>query len=212
MLLSSRIVLVLLALLLGVSPVLAADEEKAWDPIATGEQRVRWAADELAATPHIAEVFTAPLGYRLERYFWRAQKPAGAFAIVVLRDLTGDDHYLSGPVDLMKFAATVLNGLEAPTPTALDKADHPQTTPNGAALARRFELGARQCLAIGFYATPTGKQPTKGPMLTEGSIRLDGVYCATAGEKMTEARASAVAHGLTLGLPEPAALPSKKKK
>lgn len=210
MFLSLRKCVVYLALLLCSAPVYAADTDKPWDPIPLDEQQVRWAAEGLAATPHMAEVFTAPLGYRLERYFWRAQKPAGAFAIVVLRDLTGDEHYLSGPVDLMKFATTVLKGLEAPTPQALEKADHTQATPNGAATARRFELGARQCLAIGFYASPNGKQPAKAAVLTEGSIRLDGVYCATAGEKMTSTRASAVAQGLMLGR-EDAPPPAGKK-
>jgi hypothetical protein len=200
-----------LALLLSAVSAHAAEGDKSWDPIALDEQQVRWAADELAATPHMAEVFTAPLGYRLERYFWRAQKPAGAFAIVVLRDLTGDDHYLSGPVDLMKFATTVLKGLEAPTPKALDKADHAEATPNGLASALRFELGARQCLVIGFYAAPNGKPPAKSIMLTEGSIRVDGVYCATAGEKMTSARASAVAQGLTLGREAATPAPETKK-
>ncbi|HEX6956699.1 MAG TPA: hypothetical protein VF194_01830 [Ferrovibrio sp.] len=185
--------------LIGSHTVLAADEEVHWSAIAPQDRQVQWQAQDLAASPHMAESFTAPLGYRIERYFWRAQKPAGAFAIVVLRDLTGDDHYLSGPVDLMKFARTVLKGLEAPSPKALDDKDHERQTPAGPAETRRFELGARECLAVGFYAAPEGKAPAKGHALTEGSLRLDGVYCASAGEKMTEERAKATAGALRLG-------------
>src|SRR3546814_11287880 len=97
----------------------------------------------------MAESFTAPLGYRLERYLWKAQKPAGTFAIAVLRDLTEDDHYFSGPVDLMKFATTVLKGLEAPVPKALDAADRKVTTAAGVAMHRRLELGPPQGIGDG---------------------------------------------------------------
>lgn len=200
-------------ILLGIAaPVAAAEGDTSWSAIDAAERKVQWPADNLAATPHLAEGFSGPLGYRVERYFWRAQKPAGAFGIVVLRDLTGDDHYLSGPVDLMKFAVTVLKGLEAPTPQALEAKDRPLPTASGMAYARRFELGARQCLAVGFYAGPDGRGSPKDAPLTEGSMRLDGVYCATAGEKMTAERAAAVVQSLRIGMPEAAKAAAGRKK
>lgn len=201
--------------LLGISaPGAASEEDPRWSAIGAEDRKVHWSAESLAATPHLAEGFSGPLGYRVERYFWRAQKPAGAFGIVVLRDLRGDDHYLSGPVDLMKFAVTVLTGLEAPSPQALEPKDQALPTASGMAYARRFELGARECLALGFYAGPDGKGSSKDAPLAEGSMRLDGVYCATAGEKMTAGRAAATAQSLRIGLAEQgkSAAATKKKK
>lgn len=208
----TRLFLSLLILLGLAAPVAAADDDPRWSPMDASERKVQWPADNLAATPHLAEGFSGPLGYRVERYFWRAQKPAGAFSIVVLRDLTGDDHYLSGPVDLMKFAVTVLKGLEAPTPQAMEAKDQPVRTDSGMAHARRFELGARQCLAVGFYAGPDGRGSPKEAPLTEGSMRLDGVYCATAGEKMTAERAAATAQSLRIGMAQDAKAGAGKKK
>ncbi len=206
-----RFLLTLLVAFSITAPAVAADEDSRWSPIDAGDRKVQWPAENLAATPHLAEGFSGPLGYRVERYFWRAQKPAGAFGIVVLRDLTGDDHYLSGPVDLMKFAVTVLKGLEAPKPEALEAKDAVLSTASGRAYARRFELGARQCLALGFYAGPDGKGSPKDAPLPEGSIRLDGVYCATAGEEMTAERAAAAARALRIG-PPPEAEPATAQK
>lgn len=204
---------IILCLMIAAAPALAADDDPRWAAIGVEDRKVHWAADSLAATPHLAEGFAGPLGYRVERYFWRAQKPAGAFAIVVLRDLTGDDHYLSGPVDLMKFAVTVLKGLEAPSPQALEAKDQLLPTTSGVAAARRFELGARQCLAVGLYAGPDGKGGAKDAPLAEGSLRLDGVYCATAGEKMTKERAAATALVLRIGMADEVkpAIRTKKK-
>lgn len=192
----------LLGPLIAAAPALAADDETRWTPIEPDSRKVEWPAESLAAMPHLAEGFSGPLGYRVERYFWRAQQPGGAFAIVVLRDLRGDDHYLSGPVDLVKFAATVLKGLEAPGPQALEPKDRIAATASGMAATRRFELGARQCVAAGLYAGPDGKGSSKETPLSEGPIRLDGVYCATAGEKMSEARAATTVSALRIGEPE----------
>lgn len=201
-----------LVLLGAAAPAVATEEDSRWSAVGAEDRKAHWAAESLAATPHLAEGFSGPLGYRVERYFWRAQKPAGAFGIVVLRDLRGDDHYLSGPVDLMKFAVTVLKGLEAPSPQALEARDQLLRTASGMAHARRFELGARECLAIGLYAGPDGKGSVKEAPLTEGSLRLDGVYCATAGEKMTPERAAATAQALRIGVPEEAKPAARGKK
>lgn len=203
----------LLHVIAGVAVVLsavstrAADESDVrWEPLQATEQRVRWEAEGLTAAPQIAESFSSPLGYRLERYLWKAQKPAGSFAIAVLRDLSEEDHYLSGPVDLIRFATTVLNGLEAPKPRASEPKDVKLATPNGAVPTRRFDLGTRQCVALGFYAQPqtaegsSGLQAkaAKGEPLSEGSQRLDGVYCATAGRPLTAEQVLAYAAGVKL--------------
>lgn len=185
----------------------AADENDVrWEPLRETDQRVRWEAEGLTASPQIAESFASPLGYRLERYLWKAQKPAGSFALAVLRDLSEEDHYLSGPVDLIRFATTVLNGLEAPKPQASQAKDEKLATPNGPVLSRRFDLGTRQCVALGFYAQPqtaegaSGLQAkaTRNEPLTEGSQRLDGVYCATAGRPLTPEQVLAYAVGVKL--------------
>jgi hypothetical protein len=185
----------------------ASDESNVrWEPLRESAQRVRWEAEGLTATPQIAESFASPLGYRLERYLWKAQKPAGSFALAVLRDLSEEDHYLSGPVDLIRFATTVLNGLEAPKPQASQAKDEKLATPNGSVLSRRFDLGTRQCVALGFYAQPqtseggSGLQAkaAKNEPLTEGSQRLDGVYCATAGRPLTPEQVLAYAVGVKL--------------
>lgn len=191
-----------LAILLTAGPVAADEHDSRWEPLRMVQQRVGWTAEGLTAAPQIAETFTAPMGYRVERYLWKAQKPAGAFALAVLRDLSEDDHYLSGPVDLMKFATTVLKGLEAPTPKALEATDQKLVTGHGPVLARRFELGLRQCLVLGFYAgpqdKPNGPSVAKGEPLTEGSLRLDGVYCAAAGQPLTPQQVLAYAAGMKL--------------
>lgn len=181
----------------------ASDEtDVRWEAIGVAAQRVHWEAEGLTAAPQIAESFSSPLGYRLERYLWKAQKPAGSFAIAVLRDLSEEDHYLSGPVDLIRFATTVLNGLEAPKPQASQPQDAKIATPNGAVLSRRFDLGTRQCVALGFYAQPqmTSSQAklAKDEPLAEGSQRLDGVYCATAGRPLTNEQVLAYAAGVKL--------------
>lgn len=185
----------------------AADENDVrWEALQATEQRVRWEAEGLTAAPQIAESFSSPLGYRLERYLWKAQKPAGSFAIAVLRDLSEEDHYLSGPVDLIRFATTVLNGLEAPKPQASEPKDVRLATPNGVVPTRRFDLGTRQCVALGFYAQPqtaegsSGLQAkaAKGEPLSEGSQRLDGVYCAMAGRPLTPEQVLAYAAGVKL--------------
>jgi hypothetical protein len=195
--------LILAILLLAPLPALAADEaDVRWEALASGEQRVRWEAGGLTTSPQIAESFSSPLGYRLERYLWKAQKPAGSFAVAVLRDLSGEDQYLSGPVDLIRFATTILNGLEAPKPRATQARDEKLPTPNGPVLGRRFELGTRQCVALGFYAQPqvTSKEAkvAKEDPLAEGSQRLDGVYCANAGRPLTQDQVLAYAAGLKL--------------
>ncbi|MEK9969166.1 MAG: hypothetical protein VW600_08505 [Ferrovibrio sp.] len=193
----------LAALLLMPWPALAADEtDVRWETLDAGGQRVSWKADGLTVSPQIAESFSSPLGYRLERYLWKAQKPAGSFAVAVLRDLSGEDQYLSGPVDLIRFATTILNGLEAPKPQASQAKDDKLPTPNGPVLSRRFDLGTRQCVALGFYAQPqlTSAQAkvAKDDPLGEGSQRLDGVYCATAGRPLTQEQVLAYAAGLKL--------------
>ncbi|MFN4310703.1 MAG: hypothetical protein ACK4FK_08940 [Ferrovibrio sp.] len=191
-----------LALLLVAAPAAADEHDLRWEPLRAAQQRVGWIAEGLTAAPQIAESFTAPMGYRVERYLWKAQKPAGAFALAVLRDLSEDDHYLSGPVDLMKFATIMLKGLEAPLPKALEATDQKVATGHGPVLARRFELGLRQCLVLGFYAEPQGKP--NGPAaartepLHEGSLRLDGVYCAAAGQPLTSQQVMDYAIGMKL--------------
>lgn len=188
-------------LLSGVS-AMAGESGARWEAVRMADQRVRWVADGLTAVPQMAEAFTSPLGYRIDRYLWKAQKPAGSFAIAVLRDLSEEDHYLSGPVDLVKFATTVLKGLEAPTPKASEPKDVKVVTPKGPLLSRRFDLGTRQCVALGFYAqaqaAPQGKAVTRDEPLTEGSLRLDGVYCSAAGRTLTPEQVLTYAAGLTL--------------
>ncbi|WP_341896964.1 hypothetical protein [Ferrovibrio terrae] len=189
-------------LLLPALPAVAHEPDTRWEAIRAADQRIRWQAEGLTAAPQMAESFTSPLGYRLERYLWKAQKPGGSFAIAVLRDLSEDDHYLSGPVDLIKFATAVLKGLEAPKPQASEPKDVKVATPNGPVLSRRFDLGTRQCVALGFYAQPqvTSSQAklAKDEPLAEGSLRLDGVYCATAGQPMTAEQVRAYAAGVKL--------------
>lgn len=185
------------------APTWAADDPPVrWEGIRATEQRVRWDAEGLTTPPQMAESFASPLGYRLERYLWKAQKPAGSFAIAVLRDLSEEDHYLSGPVDLIKFATSVLKGLEAPRPQAVEAKDVKVVTPNGPVLSRRFDLGTRQCVALGFYAQPqaTSSQAkvAKEDPLAEGSLRLDGVYCASAGRPLTSEQVLAYAAGVKL--------------
>lgn len=182
----------------GLSSAVAADDATRWSPLDPAEMRIVWPAAELVAAPQVAESFVAPMGYRVERYLWKAQKPAGTFAIAVLRDLTDDDHYLSGPVDLMKFATAMLRGLEAPTPKALENSERKLVTGNGPALARLFELGPRQCLVLGFYSLASGKPPADAEPLKEGSLRLDGVYCAAAGQPLTGEQAMQAASALKL--------------
>lgn len=192
--------------LTAVSAQAADENDVRWEPLRETDQRVRWEAEGLTASPQIAESFASPLGYRLERYLWKAQKPAGSFALAVLRDLSGEDHYLSGPVDLIRFATTVLNGLEAPKPQASQAKDEKLATPNGPVLSRRFDLGTRQCVALGFYAQPQTAEGASGLQakaarnepLTEGSQRLDGVYCATAGRPLTPEQVLAYAAGVKL--------------
>lgn len=191
-----------LAALLIAGAAAATEHDMRWEPLGGSQQRVGWTAEGLTAAPQIAETFTAPMGYRVERYLWKAQKPAGAFALAILRDLSEDDHYLSGPVDLMKFATTVLKGLEAPTPKALEATDKKVATGHGPVLARRFELGLRQCLVLGFYAEPqdkpNGATTAREEPLAEGSLRLDGVYCAAAGQPLTPQQVLAYAAGMKL--------------
>lgn len=193
------------ASLLPALPAAAGDHGARWDHVKPTDQRVHWEAEGLTASPQMAESFTSPLGYRIDRYLWKAQKPAGSFAIAVLRDLSEEDHYLSGPVDLIKFATTVLKGLEAPRPQASDPKDVKVATPGGPLLTRRFDLGTRHCVALGFYAQPqaqTAPQPkatgAKDEPLTEGSLRLDGVYCAAAGRPLTPEQVLAYASGVKL--------------
>ncbi|WP_341915595.1 hypothetical protein [Ferrovibrio terrae] len=189
-------------LLLSALPAAAHDTDTRWEAIRPADQRVRWQAEGLTAPPQMAESFTSPLGYRLERYLWKAQKPGGSFAIAVLRDLSEDDHYLSGPVDLIKFATAVLKGLEAPKPQVSEPKDVKVATLNGPVLSRRFNLGTRQCVALGFYAQPQGNgsqaRAAKDEPLAEGSLRLDGVYCATAGQPLTADQVLAYAAGVKL--------------
>lgn len=192
-------------LLLPALPAAAGDNGARWEHVKTADQRVHWEAEGLTSSPQMAESFTSPLGYRIDRYLWKAQKPAGSFAIAVLRDLSEEDHYLSGPVDLIKFATTVLKGLEAPKPQASDPKDVKVATPGGPLLTRRFDLGTRQCVALGYYAQPqaqTAPSPkatgAKDEPLTEGSLRLDGVYCAAAGRPLTPEQVLAYAAGVKL--------------
>jgi hypothetical protein len=201
-----RILSIATVVLAAVSAQASDENDVRWEGLRATEQRVRWDAEGLTASPQLAESFSSPLGYRLERYLWKAQKPAGSFALAVLRDLSGEDHYLTGPVDLIRFATTVLNGLEAPKPQASHATDEKLATPNGPVLARRFDLGTRQCVALGFYAQPQTAEGTSGVQakaakeepLTEGSQRLDGVYCATAGRPLTPEQVLAYASGVKL--------------
>lgn len=193
------------ALLLPALPAAAGDNGARWEHVKTTDQRVHWEAEGLTAAPQMAESFTSPLGYRIDRYLWKAQKPAGSFAIAVLRDLSEEDHYLSGPVDLIKFATTVLKGLEAPKPQAAEPKDVKIATPAGPRLTRRFDLGTRQCVALGFYAQPQAQTTpqskasvVKDEPLTEGSLRLDGVYCAAAGRPLTPEQVLTYAAGVKL--------------
>jgi len=199
--------ILVVAVMLAALPVRANDEaEVRWEPLPATGQRVQWRAEGLTASPQIAESFASPLGYRLERYLWKAQKPAGSFAIAVLRDLSEGDHYLSGPVDLVRFATTVLNGLEAPRPQATQASDEKLATPNGPVLTRRFDLANRQCVTLGFYVQPQTADSSSGVQakvgkdepLSEGSLRLDGVYCATAGRPLTSDQVLAYASGVKL--------------
>lgn len=192
------------AFLLSALPAVASDSGDArWEQVKPTDHRMRWEAEGLTAAPQMAEAFNSPMGYRIDRYLWKAQKPAGSFAIAVLRDLSEEDHYLSGPVDLIKFATTMLKGLEAPVPKASEAQDVKVATPNGPLLTRRFDLGTRQCVALGFYAQPqTASQgkaaAAKDEPLIEGSLRLDGVYCAAAGQPLTAEQLLAYAGGITL--------------
>ncbi len=199
--------ILVVAVLLAALPARANDEaEVRWEPLSATGQRVQWQAEGLTASPQIAESFSSPLGYRLERYLWKAQKPAGSFAIAVLRDLSEGDQYLSGPVDLVRFATTVLNGLEAPKPQASQTQDEKLATPNGPVLTRQFDLANRQCVTLGFYAQPQTADGSsalqaklgKDEPLTEGSQRLDGVYCAAAGRPLTSEQVLAYASGVKL--------------
>lgn len=201
----SRVVSAAILLIILAAAAARADDVSRWTEIGPGDRRIEWPAAGLTPAPQMAESFTAPLGYRLERYLWKAQRPAGTFAIAVLRDLTEDDHYLSGPVDLMKFATTVLKGLEAPVPMALDGSDRPMTTGSGIALGRRFELGPRQCMVLGLYAAPNGKPAKADAPLAEGSLRMDSVYCAAAGQPLSPEQAAAAAASLKLAVPAMAA-------
>jgi len=190
-----------LLVLSGCIAAARAETASTWTEIDPADRRITWPAAGLTEAPQMAESFMAPLGYRLERYLWKAQKPAGTFAIAVLRDLTEDDHYLSGPVDLMKFATAVLKGLEAPVPKALEDKDRRLGTTAGIGLSRRFALGPRQCMVLGLYAAPNGKPARTDEPLTEGSLRMDGVYCAAAGQPLTGEQAAAVAANLKLTAP-----------
>jgi hypothetical protein len=190
-------------ILVPVFPALAGEPGTRWEYVKAADQRVRWVADGLAAAPEMAESFTSPLGYRIDRYLWKAQKPAGSFAIAVLRDLSEEGHYLSGSADLIKFATTVLKGLEAPTPKASEPKDVKVATPGGPVWTRRFDLGTRQCVVLGFYAEPQAPPQGKGVAsraepLSEGSLRLDGVYCAAAGRPLTSDQVLAYAAGVKL--------------
>jgi hypothetical protein len=201
-----RHVMAALVLLIAAPATAGNSNDARWEHVKAADQRVRWEAEGLTASPQMAEAFSSPLGYRIDRYMWKAQKPAGSFAIAVLRDLSEEDHYLSGPVDLIKFATTVLKGLEAPKPQASEPKDVKVATPNGPLLTRRFDLGTRQCMALGFYAQPqvqttgntTKPAATRDEPLTEGSLRLDGVYCATAGRPLTPEQVLAYAAGIKL--------------
>ena len=188
--------------LVALTATVRAEDVSRWTEISPSARRIDWTAAGLTPASEVAESFVAPLGYRLERYLWKAQKPAGTFAIAVLRDLTEDDHYLSGPVDLMKFATTVLKGLEAPVPKALDTGDEQLTTGTGVAMARRFELGPRQCMVVGLYADPNGQPAKAGAPLTEGNLRMDGVYCAAAGQPLSADQAATVAASLKMIVPK----------
>lgn len=201
-----RVLSIATVALAAVSAQASDEADVRWEPLQAPDQRVRWEAEGLTTVPQLAESFSSPLGYRLERYLWKAQKPAGSFALAVLRDLSEEDHYLTGPVDLIRFATTVLNGLEAPKPQPSQARDEKLATPNGPVLSRRFDLGTRHCVALGFYAQPQSAEGSSGLQakaardepLTEGSQRLDGVYCAAAGRPLTPEQVLAYAAGVKL--------------
>src|SRR3546814_2574597 len=63
-------------------------------------------------------------------------------------------------------------------------------------MTRRFELGPRQCMVLGLYAAPNGQPAKTGEPLTEGSLRMDSVYCAAAGQSLSAEQAAAAAASL----------------
>ncbi len=181
-----------LLLICGLIAALAVPEARAeerWQVLRGAEARLHWRAPGLQAQPEKAEAMASSIGYRVERYFWKAQETGGAFALAGLRDFTDSEHYIGGRVDLQKSAATLLKGLETPPLKPLDQADRVLFTGLGLASARRFSLGVRECLSLGLYAPsaepaepPSGK--TKAEPMTEGNLRLDALYCAKAGKSL----------------------------
>lgn len=159
-----------------------------WQALRGGEARLLWQAPGLEARAEKAEGMQGQLGYRIERYLWKAQEPGGAFALAALRDFSDSDHYISGKLDAAKTAQLLLKGLEMPPVQLLDQSDIPLPTGLGIGMARRFAVGVRECLGVVLYAgaeTLTGdKLKQMSTPLSEGSMRLDALYCAKVGGKL----------------------------
>ncbi len=178
-----------------------------WQALLGGAARLTWQAPGLDARAERAEGMQGQLGYRIERYLWKAQEPGGAFALAALRDFSESDHYISGKLDAARTAALLLKGLETPATTLLDAKDHVVPTGLGLGHARRFALGVRECLGIALYAG-TGdaaadtKADAKAVPPSEGSMRLDALYCAKAGGKLLESELSALSKGLAVAPPD----------
>lgn len=176
----------LIAALLLVAGSKAAPER--WQALRGGEARLLWQAPGLEARAEKAEGMQGQLGYRIERYLWKAQEAGGAFALAALRDFSDSDHYISGKLDAAKTAKLLLKGLETPPVRLLDESDISLPTGLGTGMARRFAVGVRECLGVVLYAGPEAlngdkPKPMAAP-LSEGSMRLDALYCAKAGGKL----------------------------
>jgi len=188
--------------LFGCIATTAAMAEERWQALRGPEARVQWPAPGLMPKPEKAEGMVGPLGYRIERYFWKAQETGGSFALVALRDFTETDHYISGRLDVAKSAALLLKGLETPAITALDGEDRKLVTGFGLGVARRLSLGVRECLGLALYGAASGEPvPQKGVPRSEGSLRVDALYCAKAGKPLAVEDLSALAKGLVAVTP-----------
>lgn len=187
-------------LLAGLALPATADER--WQALRGAEARLEWPAPGLMPKAEKAEGMIVPLGYRIERYFWKAQESGGAFALVALRDFTETDHYISGRLDVAKSAALLLKGLETPAITVLDTEDRKLPTGFGLGIARRLSLGVRECLGLALYGAASGEPaPQKGVPLSEGSLRVDALYCAKAGKPLVIEDLPALAKGLVAVTP-----------
>lgn len=167
----------------------AQEAASRWEPLPDVAVSVTWQADGLASRPQMAEVFDAPMGYRIERYFWKADKPGSSFAIAVLRDVGEGGFLLRGPVDLAKFATTVLRTLDSAAPEVIEPADWRAETRSGPVWARLLRFGQRRCVVFGAFAGGSQNEPRDADPPAEGSRRLEGLYCAGTGAEFERAQA-----------------------